>query len=69
MNVTHQFRTAGNNVVNVGTFEFANTGGIPAGLAIMLAYLVALGLLAGLLFGLGNALIGEGQAASRGPDG
>jgi predicted PurR-regulated permease PerM len=40
--------------------------GLPRGLAIVLTYLVSLGMLAGLLFALGNALIGEGQAAGKG---
>jgi len=40
--------------------------GLPRGLAIILTYLAGLGLLAGLLYGLGNSLIVEGQAAGKG---
>lgn len=39
---------------------------LPRGLAITLTYLIALGLLGGLLFLLSDALLAEGQAASRG---
>jgi predicted PurR-regulated permease PerM len=49
-----------------GPIDFLAGRGVRRGLAIMLTYLLALGLLAALLFGLGNALIGEGQAAGRG---
>jgi predicted PurR-regulated permease PerM len=40
--------------------------GLPRGLAILLTYLAGLGLLGGLLYGLGDALIVEGQAAGKG---
>jgi predicted PurR-regulated permease PerM len=40
--------------------------GLPRGLAIILTYLAGLGLLAGLTYALGNSLIVEGQAASKG---
>lgn len=40
--------------------------GLPQGLAVILIYLVGLGLLAAVLSGLGNALIVEGQAAAKG---
>ena len=39
---------------------------LPRGLAVILTYLIGLGLLGGLLFLLGDALIVEGQAAARG---
>ena len=40
--------------------------GLPRGLAIILTYLAGLGLLAGLVYVLGDSLIVEGQAASKG---
>lgn len=46
--------------------DYVAARGLPRGAAIILTYLIALGLLGGLLFALGNALIVEGQAAGKG---
>ena len=46
--------------------DYLSARRLPRGLAVTLTYLIGLGLLGGLLFLLGDALIVEGQAASRG---
>ena len=46
--------------------DYLSSRRLPRGLAVSLTYLIGLGLLGGLLFLLSDALIVEGQAASRG---